>query len=200
MSENNQNFEDRENLQETEKNSKKPVNIGREILEWVTSIALALVIALVLRNYVVTLVKVDGASMDETLAHNERLVVIRLGYEPKVGDIVIFDPENGSSNPYIKRVIATEGQSVRLVKTADGADVYVDDELIDEPYAYVSDPPRYTIGEGEYTVPKDHVFVMGDNRCNSHDSRMEDVGAVSEKQIMGKAALRIWPLSEMGTL
>ena len=200
MEENRNNPDDiQETVTETEEEAKKTVNVGREILEWIICIVAAVAIALFLRNFVVTFARVDGPSMNQTLTHNDSLIVLRLGYQPEVGDVIIFEPENGSPAPYIKRIIATEGQTVEIVSTQNGADVYVDGELKDEPYAYVSNPDTYSTGDGVYTVPEGHVFVMGDNRCNSHDSRSADVGYVAERQIMGKAAVRVWPLNKMGT-
>ncbi len=197
MNENNENnvFEENEIKEE-----KKEFNLGREIAEWVISIAVAFVIALFLRNYIVTLVRVDGASMEKTLLDSQRLIVTRIGYTPEAGDVVIFTPANGSKTPYIKRVIATEGQSITLERSGDAVNVYVDGELLEEDYAYVSNAGQYNIGEGSYTVPENCVFVMGDNRCNSHDSRSRDVGFVSIDSIMGEAVFRIWPLNTIGTV
>lgn len=198
MEENRQNPEEiNEEVTETEEESKKTTNVGREILEWIICIVAAVAIALFLRNFVVTFARVDGPSMNQTLNHNDSLIVLRLGYQPEAGDVIIFNPENGSAAPYIKRIIATEGQKVELIRTVNGVEVYVDGELKDEPYAYASEPDYY-IGDGVYEVPEDHVFVMGDNRCNSHDSRSADVGCVAESQIMGEAVVRVWPLSKMG--
>lgn len=196
MEENRQNPEEiEETVTETEE--KKPVNMAKEVLEWIICIVSAVAIALFLRNFVVTFARVDGPSMNQTLNHNDSLIVLRLGYQPEAGDVIIFNPENGSAAPYIKRIIATEGQDVELINTVNGVEVYVDGELLDEPYAYAAEPNYYT-GEGVYTVPEGHVFVMGDNRCNSHDSRSADVGYVAESQIMGEAVVRVWPLNKMG--
>ncbi len=170
-----------------------------EIFEWAQAIAVALVVAMFLRSYVFTLVKVSGSSMVPTLQNNERLVVWRLGYNPKVGDIIVFRPRNNPEEPYIKRVIATEGQTVDIRKTADGTcDVYVDGNLLDEEYinerilASNAGNHQYPI-----TVPAGHVFAMGDNRNHSKDSRTKEVDVVSEKSIVGEAVVRFWPLDEM---
>ena len=165
----------------------------KEVVEWVSSIAIALVIALILRNFVFTLVKVDGTSMVPTLQHNERLVVTRLGYTPQFGDIIVFTPRN-RTEPFIKRVIGMPGQTV-VINNQTG-DVVVDGVKIDEPYIN----NQTLSAQSTFTVPEGHVFVMGDNRGNSHDSRAEDVGFVSFESIMGKANLRIWPFNRIGVL
>ena len=191
MNEFNQN---EENIEVTEDVVPKK-SIGREISEWVCSIAIALVIALVLRNYVVILARVDGNSMLPTLHNNERLVVWRLGYEAEAGDIVILDPPSGRG-PYVKRVIATEGQVVKIDNMS--GEVYVDGEKLSEPY--INNKTYTMTGESEFIVPEGHTFVMGDNRGNSHDSRSADVSYIDEDKIYGKVVLRIWPFNALGTV
>lgn len=167
---------------------------GREILEWVLSIAVAVALALFIRQFIFTPVRVDGSSMEPTLHHNDRLIVWRLGYKPKVGDIIVLH-QNGKL-PYIKRIIATQGQTVDI--DYENHKVYVDGNELDEPY--INEP---TALEGDVvfpvTVDEDCVFVMGDNRNNSRDSRMSDVGMVKKEDIIGKAVLRFFPFSSFKT-
>lgn len=177
----------------TEVPAGKEFNLKKEIYEWVSSILIALVIALLLRNFVLTLVKVDGTSMVPTLHHGERLVVIRLGYKPQAGDVIIFNPPNGR-DPYVKRVIGVGGQEV-FIDNSTGK-VYVDGEELDEPY--INNKTVSTMAQ--FTIPQDHIFVMGDNRQNSHDSRNADVGFISNDAVMGKAVFRIWPFSKVGLI
>lgn len=191
MNEFNQN---EENIEVTEDVVPKK-SIGREIAEWVCSIAIALIIALVLRNYVVILARVDGNSMLPTLHNNERLVVWRLGYEAEAGDIVILDPPSGRG-PYVKRVIATEGQVVKIDNMS--GEVYVDGEKLSEPY--INNKTYTMTGESEFIVPEGHTFVMGDNRGNSHDSRSADVSYIDEDKIYGKVVFRIWPINALGAV
>ena len=186
--------QDGENIEVTEETKPKK-SIGREIAEWICSIAIALIIALVLRNHVLILAKVDGNSMLPTLHNNERLVVWRLGYEAEVGDIVILDPPSGRG-PYVKRVIATEGQVVKIDNMS--GEVYVDGEKLDEPY--INNKTYTMTGESEFIVPEGHTFVMGDNRGNSHDSRSADVSYIDEDKIYGKVVFRIWPINVIGTV
>lgn len=193
-----------ENLPENESEGKKKINIGREILEWVLSIVIALAIALLLRNYVFTLVKVDGDSMNYTLIDQERLFVIRLGYKPAAGDIIILDPDNGSPAPYIKRVVGMPGQEVTLKTDSAGhVSVYIDGELLKENYISSDLYPgnlgtEAHNGTATYNVPDNCVFAMGDNRPNSHDSR--SIGFIPFNHVMGKALFRLWPLSKFGGL
>ena len=173
----------------------KTKSIQREILEWVLAIVIAVILALIIRETLFTVVKVDGASMQNTLQHNDRLIVWRLGYEPKAGDIIVLQQEG--KDPYIKRVIATEGQEVNIDFVTH--EVSVDGVVLDEPY--IKEP---TSRRGDVTfpvvVPDDCVFVMGDNRNNSMDSRVSSVGMVENDDVMGKAVLRIFPFQEFGLL
>ncbi len=176
----------------TEKNGGKSVK--REILEWVFSIAIAVLIALVIRQFIFTVVRVEGSSMLPTLTDNDRLIVWRLGYKPEANDVIVLHQEDHL--PYIKRVIATEGQTVDI--NFNTHKVYVDGKLLDEPFIY---QPTSQRGDVQFpvTVDEDCVFVLGDNRNNSRDSRFSDVGMVSEDDIIGKAVLRFFPFSEFGT-
>ncbi len=198
---NNEEFVQETPVEETQAPKK---NIWKEILDWVVSIAVAIVIALVIRNYVFTLVRVDGASMDPTLAHGDTLFTRIIGYTPAQGDIVIFHPpisetdrKPNKDTAYVKRVIALEGQEVNI--TPEG--VTVDGELLEEDYileemnVIVPNSVEYP-----FVVPEDTIFVLGDNRNNSHDSRSKDVGAVPLENIIGKAHVRLLPFSTFGSL
>ncbi|MBR4892975.1 MAG: signal peptidase I [Clostridia bacterium] len=192
-----------------ENEPKKKKSFIKELFDWVVSIAVALLIVTVLHLYVFVNVEVDGASMNSTLTHGDRLFVSRLFYTPKNSDIVVLAPTlkegtivgksiisyNSKEKPlYIKRVIATEGQTIDI---KDGR-VYVDGALIDEPYL---DEGVFTLEKSTelpLTVPKNCVFVMGDNRNNSSDSRDARVGIVRREQIVGKAVFRLLPLNKFG--
>jgi len=173
--------------------------IWKEIFEWVISIALAFVIAFLLRQFVFTLVEVKGDSMDDTLQNANKLFIWRLGYTPHDGDIIVLQPPN-DTDLYIKRVIATGGQTVNIDYSQHA--VYVDGKLLDEPYIKDKDMVRESSGEMTFpqTVPQNSVFVMGDNRNNSKDSRFPEVGMIADNKILGKAILRVWPFSEFGGL
>ena len=181
-------------------------NWKKEVLDWTVSIAVAVVIALIIRNFVFTMVKVDGESMHPTLSDGDKLFTRIIGYsEPQRGDIIIFNPSVSEDDrspkkdiAYVKRVIATEGQTVEITPYGE---VSVDGEILEEDY--ISEAIKTIAINGTefpFTVPEDTVFVLGDNRNRSHDSRSKDVGAVPLDNIIGKAQIRLWPLGEFGTL
>ncbi|MBR5508041.1 MAG: signal peptidase I [Clostridia bacterium] len=185
----------------------------KELGSWVICIVVAVAIALVLRNYVFTVVRVDGRSMMPTLEHNQRLFTRIIGYEPERGDVIIFHPQGDPEIAYVKRIIATEGDriwiddatgDVHLKKS--GSDEWV---ILEEDYianeTYNPNMPniaqRITDDSGEkgLLIEKDHIFVMGDNRNHSKDSRNgSEVGQVHVDSIIGKAVFRWWPLSDFG--
>ena len=183
------------------------LNWAKEIFEWVACFAIAIVVALLIKNFVFTLVKVDGASMNPTLENGDRLFTRVIFYsEPEQGDIVIFNPPVSATNKapnediaYVKRVIATEGQ---VVDINENGEVLVDGKVLKEDYISekINLGLRYSGGvvDFPFKVPKDTVFVLGDNRNNSHDSRSADIGAVPIDNIIGKAEFRIWPLGNFG--
>lgn len=178
--------------EETEKSVKS--RFLKEVWDWTLSILIALAITFVIREYVVTLVNVEGTSMVPTLQNGDRLAVVRLFYKPQNGDIIIFNPQNGSKNPYVKRIIAHEGQTVEIDNQS--GTVYVDGMIIDEEYIN----ERTKSVKTHFEVPKGMLFVMGDNRGNSMDSRSERVGFVSADSVVGRAALRLWPPTSIGML
>ncbi len=182
------------NIENEVQQEPKKKSMGREIYEWVQAIVIAVVLALIVRNFLFTVVRVDGQSMEPTLQHNDRMIVWRLGYEPENGDIVIFNPPGYEKNVYwVKRVIATEGQSVKI--DYDENSVYVDGEKLDEDYLGEAMINQNTITELE--VPEGCVFVLGDNRNHSTDGRI--IGPVSTDHIVGEAVLRFWPFTKIDT-
>ncbi len=201
-----------------------------EVLEWVVTLAVAFAIAFAIKLFVFDIVKVDGSSMVPTLHDGDRLIVTKLGYKPKQGDIIILDstykdrmeyfddlaeekgkdhlsfvekffaervgmPASLKKKYFVKRVIALPGQTVNI----SNGHVYVDGEILDEPY-YDGKTNPISSSSVEYplTVEENTVFVMGDNRNNSKDSRSSDLGLVPYDAILGKSQLRIWPLNAIG--
>jgi len=166
----------------------------REALEWFLCIVIAIALALIIRQYVFNVVKVDGSSMLPTLENNDRLIVWKLGYTPDNGDIIVLQKDG--LDPYIKRIIATEGQTVDIDFNAHK--VFVDGVELDEPYI---NEPTAVRGDVQFpvTVNEDCVFVLGDNRNHSSDSRFSTVGLVHKSDILGKAVLRFWPFSSIRT-
>ena len=187
----------------------------KELLSWILCIAVAMGIAFFLRTYVFMNVRVDGASMNPTLQHGERIFTRIIGYTPKRGDIIIFNPKGEPQKAYIKRVIATEGDRIWIDETNGKVHLKKSGEsewqIIDEPYiadeAYNMMLPNSAIryaddsGEEGLLIKEDHIFVMGDNRNHSSDSRNEImVGQVSLDSVLGKASFRWWPFSEIGSI
>ena len=170
-------------------------SLGEEIKEWIVSIAIAIVLAFLIRYFIVELYLVDGPSMRPTLQSAERLVVNKFIYRfraPERGEILVFRYPRDPSRDFIKRVIAIPGDTIEI---KDGR-VYVNSTLLNEPYILSKTRGNYPLA----TVPEGHIFVMGDNRNNSEDSRFADVGFVPFDLIKGKAMLVFWPIGQFKTL
>ena len=168
----------------------------RWLAELVLMIGLAFILAAVVRTFVVQPFMIPTTSMVPTIEIGERVLANKFIYrfeEPQAGDVVVFDDPTGTVQTLIKRVIAIGGQTVDLV---DGK-VVVDGVPLDEPYTYgkPSEPGPVAL---PYTVPEGSVWVMGDNRTNSADSRWFE--AVPLDRVRGKAFVRYWPLSRIDTL
>lgn len=198
-----------------ERSKKEKQSVGQFFKELPVLVVVALGIAILVKAFVVQAFFIPSGSMENTLLINDRVLVSKFTYrvsEPKYPNVVVFEsplseripePEKGqlqalvdsvmqglglqsSEQDFIKRVIATEGQSVEV---KDGA-VHVDGKKLEEPYRKDMDPmPDY----GPTVVGEDKVFVMGDNRSNSEDSRV--FGPIPKSTIVGKAFVLIWPLN-----
>ena len=176
-------------MQEQEKQTAK----GRDLYEWVQSLVGSVLVVVAIFTFVIRMMGVDGHSMLNTLQHGDRLLVVNsmLYHDYKYGDIVILR-KNGvfDDDPIVKRVIAVEGQRVDI-DFAEGI-VYVDGEALEEDYIR---EPTYTAEGTEFplTVPEGSIFVMGDNRNGSSDSRDYRLGTVDTRYVIGKAAFLIFP-------
>ena len=176
-------------MQEQEKQTAK----GRDLYEWVQSLVGSVLVVVAIFTFVIRMMGVDGHSMLNTLQHGDRLLVVNsmLYHDYKYGDIVILR-KNGvfDDDPIVKRVIAVEGQTVDI-DFAEGI-VYVDGEALEEDYIR---EPTYTAEGTEFplTVPEGSIFVMGDNRNGSSDSRDCRLGTVDTRYVIGKAAFLIFP-------
>lgn len=176
-------------MQEQEKQTAK----GRDLYEWVQSLVGSVLVVVAIFTFVIRMMGVDGHSMLNTLQHGDRLLVVNsmLYHDYKCGDIVILR-KNGvfDDDPIVKRVIAVEGQTVDI-DFAEGI-VYVDGEALEEDYIR---EPTYTAEGTEFplTVPEGSIFVMGDNRNGSSDSRDYRLGTVDTRYVIGKAAFLIFP-------
>ena len=170
-------------------------SLGEEAKDWVISIVTAVVMALLIRTFIVELYIVDGPSMRPTLQHEERLVVNKFIYNirnPERGEVLIFKYPRDPSRDFIKRVIAVGGDTIEIKEGR----VYVNDQMLKEDYILEKTRTEYP----KMTVPEGTIFVMGDNRNNSDDSRFADVGFVPLDLVKGKAVIVFWPLDKIQSL
>ncbi|MBE6769247.1 MAG: signal peptidase I [Ruminococcaceae bacterium] len=176
----------------------------RDVFEWLEVIVTAMVAVVVVFTLVFKVVTIDGGSMRETLHNGDKVVISNLFYTPKQKDVVVISRnidnsyDNESQAPIIKRVIATEGQIVDI--DFNTGMVYVDGVALDEPYTRTPTNLSYDI---QFPVKVDDgcVFVLGDNRNDSHDSRSSLIGnngMIDTRYILGKAILKVFPFSEIG--
>ncbi len=166
-----------------------------ELYDWVQCIVVALVAGIMFFIFCARIVKVEGHSMVPTLQDGDKIVTTKLFYTPKAGDIVVVQTNTFGPKPIVKRIIATGGQTVNI--DFDEGIVYVDGVALDEPYTNDLTYKREDF-TGEVTVPEGCLFLMGDNRNNSTDSRSNDIGMVDERCIIGKVCFVAIPMSEDG--
>lgn len=172
-----------------EKKEEKKKTVGQEILSWIVTFAVAIVLALGIRTLIFEPVRVEGHSMDYTLADDEYMIVTKYDYlfgEPERGDVVICHyPDRGRTN-FVKRLVALPGDTVSMLNGT----LYVNGEPVDEPY--ITNHANYnmqarTLGENEY-------FVLGDNRSSSNDSHI--IGPISRDQIKGHVRCVAYPFKD----
>ena len=175
--------------------------IMRELLN--TAIYLLCVLGAVwlVINFVGQRTEVEGASMENTLHNGDNLIVDKLSYrfhDPERFDIIVFPFQFQDNTYYIKRIIGLPGETVQIM---DDGSIYINGEKLEENYGMEVIKPE-TIGRAAEPIElgDDEYFVMGDNRNNSSDSRTDMVGNIKRENIIGKAWLRIWPVSDFGVL
>ena len=165
---------------------------GRELYEWTQALVGSVLTVVLVFTFLVRLIGVDGHSMVPTLQNGDRLLVLSslLDSDYEYGDIVVLREESFLEEPIVKRVIATEGQTVDI--DFEAGVVYVDSEALDEPY--INEPTYMEEGtEFPLTVPEGCIFVMGDNRNHSSDSRDSRLGTVDTRCVLGKAVFLAFP-------
>lgn len=167
------------------------------VLEWYDSLIFSLAVIMVVFVFFIRVATVYQHSMEPTLYEGNRVAIQSLLYTPKDGDVVVVDGFIDYGKPLVKRIIATEGETVDIDFTA--GIVYVNGAALVEPYVAA---PTTRSGDVTFplTVPEGKVFVMGDNRMNSKDSRNSEIGCVDKRDILGKVMYRTYPFNEMGVI
>ena len=188
----------------------KPTPVKKEIFEWLDVVISAIIVVVITFTFVFRIATIDGDSMQNTLHEGEKVIITNMFYEPKVNDIVVISrnaenmvgEDSEDKLPIIKRVIAVEGQTVDI--DFNKGIVYVNGEVIDDSYAKTPTNLSYNDGvQFPVKVPKNCVFVLGDNRNDSLDSRSARIGKngmVDKRYILGKTILRIYPFDKVGGL
>ncbi len=182
-----------------ENKEKKKGSVLRELLSWIVTFSVAILLALVLKNYVIINATVPTGSMEHTIEPGDDLFGLRLTYrfsEPERGDIIIFKFPDDESQKYVKRVIGLPGEKVTITE----GKVYINDS--EEPLEedYLKEEWVQATGPFEFEVPKDGYLVMGDNRNDSYDARYWENTYVTKDKIIGKAYFIYYPFSRFGSL
>lgn len=181
-------------------------SVAAEIFDWVEMIILSACAVLLCFTFIARPARVDGASMQDTLFDGEMLLISDILYEPEYGDILVFQKINSTHpEPIVKRVIATEGETIDIdfdtwkvtITETDGGT-----RVLDESDYRKLATDQIVTSDLDYpiTVGENQLFVMGDNRNHSLDSRSSAIGLVDENEIIGKVLLRLFPFNRIGTV
>ncbi len=184
---------------------KEPISITKEAFEWFEVVVSAMLAVVIIFTFVFRVATIVGDSMKDTFYENEKIIITDWFYTPKVGDVVVvsrnarneYQTDDGEG-PIIKRIIATEGQTVDI--DFERGIVYVDGAALEEPYTRTPTNLRYDV-QFPVRVPENHVFCLGDNRNESLDSRSSRIGnggMIDERYILGKAVFRVFPFERFG--
>lgn len=180
------------------------VNIKQEIFDWIESLVVCVLAIIVIFTFILRVVDVDGTSMVPTLHDHDKIVITNLFYSPKRGDVVVLYADklyNYGDQTYgkriVKRIIGVEGDEIDI--DFNEGIVYRNGEALDEIYVNSPTTTQFDV-EFPITVQEDCVFVMGDNRNMSTDSRDSDVGMVNINSIMGKVVFKILPINDFGVI
>lgn len=199
--------ESAEKKKNPDKNQKPPFNFTRELFDWLDIIVASVISVVIIFTFIFRVVVIDGNSMKNTLLDKERVIITSLFYKPKRGDIVVISRNTDNSpdpskdeQPIIKRIIATEGETVDI--DFEKGIVYVDGTALKEDYTL---EPTYRQLDIDFPVrvEEDCVFVLGDNRNDSLDSRSSQIGdngMINKKYILGHAIARVYPINKIGAL
>lgn len=184
--------------EEKKKKKQETLTLGQELFQTLQSLACIVLVIIFLFTFVMRITIVDGHSMENTLHHGDIVLVRSIGYTPKQGDIVVLTKTTFREASIIKRVIATEGQTVDIDYAT--STVYVDGVALEEDYineAMYELPPDYAT---HVEVPEGSIFVMGDNRNKSSDSRDPRLGTVDVRYVLGRARFVLLPFQDFGVI
>ena len=196
-----------ENLPEAPEEEKKPT-LAEDVFEWLDVLATAIIAVVIIFSLIFRVATVKGESMENTLFTSDKVIISNLGYTPERGDIVVVSRNANNSvedaatskEPIIKRVIAVGGQTVDI--DFERGVVSVDGVELDEPYAKTPTTTKWDV-EFPLYVPEGYIFVLGDNRnesMDSRDSRIGEGGLVDTRYVLGHAVFRIFPFNSIGSL
>lgn len=192
--------ENQEPEQNPEETPEEKGSFKLDLFFWMQALIGALVFLILTFTLVGRVIGVVGGSMLPTLHEGDLLLLQSAGYTPKQGDVVVLRKSSFMTDPIVKRVIATEGQHVRVDYTT--GQVFVDGVALDEPYinGVMADPldPLETVLD--VTVPEGSIYVMGDNRNHSSDSRDERLGTVDTRYVLGRALWILTPFAHFGAI
>jgi signal peptidase I len=165
--------------------------------DWIESLVTAIVACILIFLFLFRVVNVQGSSMVPTLRESDKIVISRLARDFQYGDIVVLTKTAFDDDSIVKRVIATEGQTIDI--DFDEGIVQVDGVVLQEPYIAEKTTKALDF-RGPVTVPEGCIFCMGDNRNQSTDSRRTTIGMIDTRCVLGRVVLRLWPLNKFGTV
>lgn len=180
---------------ETEVDAEEKVDWKKELISWVLTIGITMLVMFGLKQYIIINANVPTGSMENTIMPGDNVFGYRLAYlkeEPERGDVIFFYFPDDETQKYVKRIIGMPGEKV----TIEDAKVYIDGELLDEPY--LKEEWVVKTGPYEFEVPEDSYFCMGDNRNRSADAREWNYPYVAKEKIIGKALWVYFPFSHWG--
>ena len=200
------------NTVNTEQPKKDSHGLVSSLLEYFEIFVFSLAFVVLLFTFCVRLCQVSGDSMQKTLIDGEKLLVSNVFYEPECGDIIVFHQTGMYLNePVVKRVIAVGGEKIQIdfdAWTVTVTDKQGNERVLKEDYVFFDSMRKaaYDVHRSDYdfsepmTIPEGYIFVMGDNRYNSLDSRYDDIGLVDERRVLGKVICRLTPFDKMGAV
>ncbi|MBP1736672.1 MAG: Signal peptidase [Oscillospiraceae bacterium] len=181
-----------------EEHSSRADAFKRDLFFYLQNLVYFMLFLILIFTFVGRIIGVDGPSMMPTLHDGDLMILQNICYTPKQGDVVVLTKESFNESPIVKRVIAVGGQTVKI--DYDTNTVYVDGVALDEPYIKEAMVDKGSGWTTEVTVPEGSIFVMGDNRNDSSDSRYPLIGTIDERCVIGHVLCVIFPFSDFGVV